>query len=271
MRLSKILFFVIFLNSFSIVNAFYPLSWDDLMYQMGKRMNWQAVKIKTVVQIFDPFAKLPNGEKVLNPIELPSRRFNQIIHWKDGEVLVVESRDDKDNLLHFYYENKSDLLSISLSDNRSFITEDILPIHLKFKSRFENFRAKTLEEFGVFSKNISYHIRSDNHVFLRIGDIESGHFALIDSKTFDLSSLHNKIWGKDGSWHDIQVIFKNFEKYRWQTYPVITEYFLDKRLFKRVTINKIRTLSDLNIDRFHKKALNLIRPKNASLKNDYSL
>jgi len=271
MRLAKILSVVIFLNFISTVSAYYPLSWDDLMYHMEKNMNWQAARIETIVQIFDPFVKKVDNERLSNPVELPSRRFNQIIHWKDGEVLVVESKDDRDELLHFYYENKSDILSISLNKKRTFITEDIIPKQLRFKSRFESFREKALEEFGIFSKKVSYHIKEDNRVFLSIGDIESGHFALIDSKTYELSSMHSKIWKHDSGWHDLEIIFKNYENYSWQTYPVITEYFLDKQLFKRTTVSKIRTLTKLPIKKLQKKAMNLVIPKNATLKNDYAL
>ena len=271
MRLSKIFFVVLLVNSTSTVFGYYPLSWDDLMYQMEKNMSWQVAKMETMVQIFDPFLKNLKKETPHRPIELPARRFNQIIHWKDGEILAVESNDLRGDLLHFYYENKSDLLSISLSDNRTFTSEDIIPKQLRFKSRFERIRSKALEEFGIFSKNVSYHIKEDNYVFLCIGDVESGHFALIDSKTYELYSLHSKIWKNDGRWHDLKIIFKKYEKYRWQTYPVITEYYLDKQLFKRVTVNKIRTLSKLPIKSLHKKALNLRRPKYSSLKNDYAL
>jgi len=42
--------------------AFFPLTWDDLMFQMEKRMSWKRAKMETVVQVFDPFAKNADGE-----------------------------------------------------------------------------------------------------------------------------------------------------------------------------------------------------------------
>jgi len=145
-------------------------------------MSWKRAKMETVVQVFDPFAKNADGEFSKNPVELPARSFKQVIHWKDGEILIVETQDEQGQLLHFYYENKDELLSISLNDNRTLETEDILPHHLRFRSRYEDDRSRALEETGIIYKAIAYHISDDNHVFLRIGDFESGQFEMINKK-----------------------------------------------------------------------------------------
>ena len=270
-RLSIILFFGILFNLGNTAVAYYPLTWDDLMYQMEKRMSWRRAKMETVVQVFDPFVKNADGKIPAQPTELPARRFNQVIYWKDGEVLVVETQSEKGELLHFYYENNTDLLSLSLSDNRTFSTEDVLPRQLRFRSRFEKERGKALRELGIVSKEVAYHIRDDNHIFLRIGNLESGHFALLNPKTYELSSLHNRLWQEDGSWLDLTIVFKKYKTYRWQTYPKITEYYLDKRLFKRMTVSKIRTLSRLPMKKLRELAWNLRRSQTATLQNDYAL
>ena len=227
--------------------------------------------METVVQVFDPFAKNTEGELTKQPVELSARGFKQVIYWKDGEVLVVETLDEQGQLLHYYYEYNNDLLSISLNENRIFETEDILPRQLRFRSRYEEERSKALQEVGIVSKNIAYHIREDNHVFLRIGELDSGNFALLNPKTYDLFSLHRRLWQEDGGWLDLQIIFKNYKTYRWQTYPEVIEYYLDKRLFKRVTASKIRTLSRLPVKTLKERALNLRRTQIATLKNDYTL
>ncbi|MDG1859971.1 MAG: hypothetical protein P8J49_00055, partial [SAR324 cluster bacterium] len=161
------------------------------MFQMEKRMSWQVARMETVVQVFDPFIKNAEGEAPKRPSELTARSFKQLIHWQDGNTLVVETQDKQGGLLHFYYENNADLLSLSLNDNRSFLTEDILPRQLRFRSRYEENRSRALQELGIVSKEVAYHIRDDNHVFLRIGNLESGHYALLNPKTYELSSLHN--------------------------------------------------------------------------------
>jgi hypothetical protein len=270
-RLSIILLLVILFNLSNSASAFYPISWDDLMFQMEKRMSWQAARMETVVQVFDPFIKNVDGEAPARPIELPARSFKQLIHWQDDKVLVVETQDEQGVLLHFYYENEADLLSLSLNDNRSFSTADILPRQLRFRSRYEEKRSRALQELGIISKEVAYHIRDDNHVFLRIGNMESGHYALLNPKTYELSSLHNKIWQEDGSSLDLTIIFKKYETYRWQTYAKVTEYYLDKRLFKRMTVSKIRTLSRLPLKKLKKQAFNLRRSNTATLQNDYAL
>ena len=270
-RIAIIYFAVYFLIPVLTAVAYYPLSWDDLMYQMESRMSWKRLKMETVVQVFDPFAGTEENDIPEHPVEIPARGYKQMIHWKDGEVLVVETYSMNGQLLHLYYEYNKDLLSVSLNDNRTFEAEDIMPIQLRFRSKFGEIRSKALQEVGIVNKEIEYHVREDNHVFLRIGDLESGHYALLNPKTYDLSAVHNRIWKPDGSWLDLKIIFKNYEKYRWQTYPKVTEYFLEDQLFKRVSVSSVRTISRLPIKRLKELATKLRHKQIATLKYDYAL
>ena len=270
-RNSIILLLLILLNFTKTSTAFYPIDWDDLMFQMEKGMSWQVARMETIVKVFDPFIKNVDAGIPTRPIELPARSFKQLIHWQDGKILVVETKDEQGELLHFYYENEADLLSLTLNDNRSFLTADILPLQLRFRSRYEEKRSRALQELGIISREVAYHIRDDNHVFLRIGDLESGHYALVNPKSYELSSIHNKIWQEDGSSLDLTIVFKKYETYRWQTYAKVTEYFLDKRLFKRMTVSKIRTLSRLPLKKLKIQAFNLRSFNTATLQNDYAL
>ncbi len=270
-RIVVIYFAVSFLIPVLTAFAYYPLSWDDLMYQMESRMSWKRLKMETVVQVFDPLAGTKENDIPERPIEIPARGYKQMIHWKDGEVLVVETYSMNGQLLHLYYEYNKDLMSVSLNDNRTFETEDIMPIQLRFRSRFGEIRGKALQEVGIVNKKIEYHVREDNHVYLRIGDLESGHYALLNPKTYDLSAVHNRIWKPDGSWLDLKIIFKKYETYRWQTYPKVTEYFLEDQLFKRVSVSSVRTISRLPIKRLKEMATKLRYKQIATLKHDYAL
>ena len=270
-RIAIIYFAVSFLIPVLKDVAYYPLSWDDLMYQMESRMSWKRLKMETVVQVFDPFSKTEENEIPEPPVEIPARGYKQMIHWKDGEVFVVETSSMNGQLLHFYYEYKENLLSVSLNDNRTFEAEDIMPIQLRFRSKFGEIRSKALQEVGIVNKEIEYHVREDNHVYLRIGDLGSGHYALLNPKSYDLSAVHNRIWKPDGSWLDLKIIFKNYEKYRWQTFPKVTEYFLEDQLFKRVAVSSVRTISRLPIKRLKELATKLRQRQIATLKNDYAL
>ena len=270
-RIVIIYFVVSLLSPVLKAFAYYPLSWDDLMYQMESRMSWKRLKMETVVQVFDPLVKTESTDISEHPVEIPARGYKQMIHWKDGEVLVVETYGMNGQLSHFYYEYNKDLISVSLNDKRTFETEDIMPIQLRFRSKFGEIRSKALQEVGIVNKEIAYHVRGDNHVFLRIGDLESGHYALLNPKTYDLSAVHNRIWKPDGSWLDLKIIFKNYETYRWQTYPKVTEYFLEDQLFKRVSVSSVRTLSRLPIKRLKELATKLRHKQIATLKHDYAL
>jgi len=270
-RITIIYLTVYFLIPVLTVFAYYPLSWDDLMYQMESRMSWKRLKMETVVQVFDPFYKTELNDIPGHPVEKPSRGYKQMIHWKDGEVLVVETYSMNGQLLHLYYEYNKDLMSVSLNNNRIFEAEDIMPLQLRFRSRYSEIRSKALQEVGIINKEIAYHIREDNHVFLRIGDLESGHYALLNPKTYDLSAVYNRIWKPDGSWLDLKIIFKEYETYRWQTYPKVTEYFLEDQLFKRVSVSSVRTISRLPIKRLKELATKLSHKQIATSKHDYSL
>ena len=270
-RIAIIYFTVHILIPFFTAVAYYPLSWDDLMFQMESRLSWKRLKMETIVQVFDPFSKIEGNDTPEHPVLIPSRGYKQMIHWKDGEVLVVETYSMNEDLLHFYYEFKERLMSVSLNDNRTFEVEDIMPLQLRFRSRFSEVRSKALQEVGILKKEIAYHVRQDNHVFLRIGDFESGHYALLNPKTYDLSVVHNRIWKPDESWINLKIIFKNYETYRWQTYPKVTEYYWDGQLFKRVTVSSVRTISRLPIKRLNELATELRYKKIATLKYDYAL
>jgi len=101
--------------------------------------------------------------------------------------------------------------------------------------------------------------------------LESGHYALLNPKTYDLLSINNRIWNSDGRWIDLKIIFKSYETYRWQTYPKVTEYFLDEQLFKRVTVSSVQTISRLPIKRLKELAKELNQKQIATLKYDYAL
>ena len=238
---------------------------------MESRMSWRRLKMETVVKVFDPFSKSNVNDNPEIPVEVTSRGYKQIIHWKDGEAMILETISMSGDLLHFYYEFKERFLSVSLNDNRTFESEEVMPLHLRFRSRFDEVRSKALKEFGIVNKEIAYHVSQDNNVFLRIGDMDSGHYALLNPKTYDLLSIYNRIWKPDGKWIDFKIIFKNYETYRWQTYPKVTEYFLDEKLFKRVSVSSLQTISRLPIKRLNELANKLNKKQIATLKYDYAL
>ena len=80
-RIAIIFFAVSFLTPVLIAFGYYPLSWDDLMYQMESRMSWKRLKMETFVQVFDPFIKTHLNEITKHPVEIPARGYKQIIHW----------------------------------------------------------------------------------------------------------------------------------------------------------------------------------------------
>ena len=80
-RIAIIFFSVYFLFSVFTVVAYYPLRWDDLMYQMELRMSWKRLKMETVVQVFDPFAEIEE-----KGIEKVSKSYEAICNYIQSEM-----------------------------------------------------------------------------------------------------------------------------------------------------------------------------------------
>ena len=94
---------------------------------------------------------------------------------------------------------------------------------------------------------------------------------MINPKTYELESLHSRIWKNDNNNLELKIIFKNYETYRWQSFAKVTEYFIDNIIMKRMTVTKISTLSQLPIEKLEKQASNFRKLKRGSLERDYAL
>ena len=53
------------------LNAFYPLDWEDLNYQMRFQANWYRIRMETRVEVYDPFATNPGRPDILVSRILP--------------------------------------------------------------------------------------------------------------------------------------------------------------------------------------------------------
>ena len=99
----------------------------------GYFYQWQKIQngfvyYETNVRVFDPFLRQSQP-----PLELKERAYQQTIYWKRDDLLAIETRDLQKRLLHFYYEVDGTVTAINLSQQRQFLTEDILPYYLRLK------------------------------------------------------------------------------------------------------------------------------------------
>ena len=250
-------------------NAFFPMSWSDLNFQMRYQAQWYRVRLENRIEIFDPFENKMGemGKKI--PRLMPERDYVQIINWKRDQVLVIETRNDEGQLMHLYYENRDQTVQKQIDPIRFFNLNEIMPHYLRFLTKKSEHREQALREFNIedFLVSQTWH---ENQIHYRIGIQGSDHYALIDPKTFFLQSLHSSIQRANGSKWKLEVKFSKFKKYNRQEYPQITEYFLDGNLFKRVRLIKAKTLSRLPIKELKEMAMARIETLSAIWMVDYA-
>ena len=102
------------------LNAYYPLDWEDLNFQMRFQANWYRIRMETRVEVFDPFATNLDRPEVPVSRIIPLKGCKQIIHWKRDEMINIETRDAQGQLLHIYYEYKDEMIEQQIDDQRVF-------------------------------------------------------------------------------------------------------------------------------------------------------
>ena len=249
--------------------AYFPMSWSDLNYQMRYQAQWYRVMIENRVEVFDPFnSKMVSKGKIL-PKRVPEKSYVQIIHWKRDQVLVVETRSDEGQLMHLYYEYEEQSIEKQLDTVRYFNLHEIMPHFLRFLSKTKKNRERALREFNIEDFTVSQ-TWYDNEIHYQIGITDSDHFALIDPKTFLLKSLHSSIHRADGTKWILKVKFSQFKNYQRQEFPQLTEYFLDGKLFKRVNLIKVKSLSRLPIKELKEISIAHLETPSATWTVDYT-
>ena len=240
------------------------------MFQMRDQTQWKRVRLENSVEVFDPFSRKPDGEFEKTPPLLPERGYVQIIHWQDNRILTIETRDKQGQLLHLFYENEDQQAEWSLDSVKPFSRVEVMPHYLRFLSRKPRNRVRALREMNITDFTVSRHWSREGYALYKVGLDNSGHYALFDQKTFRLQSLHGTIVKKDGTEWRFRVEFRNFKKYRRQYYPRITEYYLDDRLIKRVSLEKLRSLSKLPLKELNDLAKARVQQAGASITINYT-
>ena len=252
------------------LNAYYPLDWEDLNFQMRFQANWYRIRMETRVEVFDPFATNLDRPEVPVSRIIPLKGCKQIIHWKRDEMINIETRDAQGQLLHIYYEYKDEIIEQQIYGQRVFKLLDVMPHYLRFLSRNQANRDRALAELNIDDHTVSQQWYGDR-IYYRIGLPGSGNFVLLDSKTFELNSAHGSIRKADGSEWKLKILFSQFEKFSGQRFPRTTKYLLDDRLFKKVSVVSLKTIQILPFQELKKIALARLQAKNAYLDIDYAL
>jgi len=217
-----------------------PLAWGDLQFQMNQRVKWRRIYLETEVQVFDPFQSVADAKGKLRPVERSARHYRQRIHWKADEAIIVESTGFQNRQRHIHIEYKDNYADTAL--HPGFDWHETSPWYLRLLARNSQNREQTLREYGLSGFHVTLQLSEDNHAFYRVGHPESGAYAFIQPITFRFHSLHREVQQPDGTVWRLEVRFSKFKTYRKQAYPQVTEYLLDGKLHKRVTVTKMEYL-----------------------------
>lgn len=244
------------------------MQWADLLYQMKGQVSWSGMEIQTQVQVFDPTRSEQDAKGNPLPVEVPARSYTQTIHWQDNGVLLVETFDASGTLVHLWWEHHGEQLE--WSGKPGFTHEEVRWPWLEFASRHPDIREHALREWGVESLQVSQELDEQEDAFYRVGHPDSGAYAWIDPKTFQLHALRRPWTVPQGSWLQ-EVRFEEFKSYRQQEYPSVTEFRLNGKLYKRLTVTKAQRLGDLAIGTLRERVLQKsIRPQAQTWRDDAS-
>lgn len=242
------------------------LTWDDMMPQVLRHNQaWEQVLLNTSVEVFEPFVL----KKEEPPQPMLMHGFLQTIYWKSGQLLAIETRDQQNELLHFYYEALGDIEDALTQSQRPFAQEDIFPHYLKFIVQRPKDWESVAEMFGIQSREISLFRDLDASIYYRIGDLQTQNFALIDEQSFLLKALQYEIQSQNGV-HTIRIQFKEMTPYGDLQYPKSTEYLIDGKLFKRVTVSQLNVPETLPLRALRQSALKWSTPAMLSIGTDFT-
>jgi hypothetical protein len=222
-----------------------PLAWEDLQFQMNQHVKWWRIYLETEVQVFDPLQTFTDAKGKFRPVERPARRYRQRIHWKADEAIIVESLGFQQRRLHVHLEYKDNYADTVL--HPGFDWHETSPWYLRLLGRNSQNREQTLWEYGLSGFDVTLQLTEDSHAFYRVGHPESGAYALIQPVNFQIHSLHREVQQPDGTVWQLEVRFSKFKIYRKQAYPQVTEYLLDGKLHKRVTVTKLEYLQRIPV------------------------
>lgn len=268
--LSKIQIGIFFYLSGMTPGIAYQLNWEDLWHQMlQKNQKWTQVILKTTVIVFDPFSKEETLPSDQNLKELPELGYQQTIYWKMDDLLVIETYDRKGDLLHFYYESKGDVVNVATQDKRIFSKMDLLPHYLRFVVRRAKDWENVLAEVNIQENEISLYHDKTFTIFYRVGESQTGGFALIDKQNFFLKSLQFNIRTGEQE-HPIRIVFEKMTAYEHLGYPQQTDYFIDNQLFKQVRIDALQQPEELPLETLREKAKKWQIPRFVSSQIDYT-
>lgn len=247
----------------------YQNTWNDLWPQiLQNNAPGETLMLTTTVQVFDPFAEeAANAPESLQ--SLPELGYSQKIYWQSQELLAIETLDARGALLHFYYESKGDVVNVATQQERPFLTTDILPHYLLFMVKRAKDWENALKILPIQDHEVSLHHDEKFRIFYRIGEPQTENFALIDKQDFLLKSLHYGLQAEEKT-HRIQIVFNEMTAYETLKYPKQTDYFIDHRLFKRVTVDSLKSPAQLPLKSLQKKAAEWAKPRLLSLHVDYA-
>ncbi|MDT8445996.1 MAG: hypothetical protein RRB13_03735 [bacterium] len=195
--------------------------------------------LEVTYRVFDPEALAPLGEALSEqapPSELPNQGYRQDSLMIRDEVIVVETKGLKGDLLHLTIAQMAKQLDKNFSSNRLFSQEEaqflpLLPI-TKHPAIFKG----RLAQLGIDPAQVGTE-RQGYNVLYRLGGPEEN--ILIDPKTFRILAINRRL-NLDGRDFPLQILFIGVHS-RIKALPQTIRYYVAGRLYKEAQIGPLKT------------------------------
>lgn len=191
------------------------------------------------VTVYDPEALAPLDDPQAPPAppsELPNQAYKQEVLLVRDEVMFVETKDLKDNLLHLTIRQMGRQLDKNQNAKRLFSKEEArflagLPI-----TKHPALLKQRLAELGINPTKVGTE-RQGYNVLYRLGD--EGDNILIDPKTFRILAINRQV-DLDGRKFPVQILLVGALKSKPQL-PQQIRYYVGGRLYKEAQISEVDT------------------------------
>ncbi len=191
------------------------------------------------VSVYDPEAFAPLDEESnlnLQPYEIKEKSYFQQVVFIRDEFVSIQTMDDSGNPMHIYiHEIGGATLSKSLSSQRFFSSEDVqFPAIILFTKHL-SLLSISLEEMGIDHTQLQ--ISHQKYLIHYLIGNEENHLR-VDTNSFKALGINRQIQ-IDGRYYPMTIVFSDWDEKR-QAIPLTTRFYVKSRLFKEISIEKIR-------------------------------
>ncbi len=209
----------------------------ELMDQMLKaHQSIGQFVLQTEVTVYDPEAFIPlnqEGDPGI-PYELSARGYRQTLTFLRDELIVIESRDKKNKLLHLYLETPKGRFSKSFERPVSLSELDTAFTPLAFYTKRAASLRKHLGGLGIAPLEVTID-EVKGRILYRFGWGEE--YILVDPDSFRIEEVHRLVQA-GGRYYPLREVFSHWHSIKKQV-PLRVDQYIQGRLFKQIQVKSL--------------------------------